>query len=113
MRKFLTRVLGLGALAAATYAIWRKLSRLMSSPGLNWEPQPFPYPPQPRSEPAAEPWVDPAPGGSCPASHPVKAKLARGIFHVHGGASYERTSPDRCYRSTDAAEADGLRAAKR
>jgi hypothetical protein len=135
MRKFLTRVFGLGALAAATYGVWRKISPRTSSPGLNWEPQPFPYPPQPRSEPstpapeAAEPatkpadkpaakatpapWVDPAAGGTCPASHPLKAKLASGIFHVPGGANYERTTPDRCYTSPEAAIADGLRAAKR
>jgi hypothetical protein len=27
--------------------------------------------------------------------------------------NYDRTNPDRCYRDADAAEADGLRAAKR
>ena len=135
MRKLLTRVFGLGVVAAAGYAIWRKLSPPPSSaestgsPGLSWEAQPFPYPPQPRSQPAAapapksaakpgakptsEPWVDPAAGGTCPASHPVKAKLTSGIFHVPGGANYERTTPDRCYTSPEAATADGLRAAKR
>jgi hypothetical protein len=43
----------------------------------------------------------------------VKAKLASGIYHRPGGQSYERTRPDRCYRDGGAAEADGLRAAKR
>jgi hypothetical protein len=57
-------------------------------------------------------WVDPV-DGTCPATHPVKAKLASKIFHVPGGLSYERTKPDRCYRDAAAAEADGLRAAKR
>jgi hypothetical protein len=43
----------------------------------------------------------------------VKAKLSSGIFHVPGGANYARTQADRCYVSADAAETDGLRAAKR
>jgi hypothetical protein len=42
----------------------------------------------------------------------VKAKLGSGIFHVPGGASYERTKADRCYCDADAAQRDGLRAAK-
>ena len=50
--------------------------------------------------------------GSCPASHPVKAKLASGIYHEPGGGNYERTKADRCYLDRTAAEADGLRAAK-
>ena len=48
-----------------------------------------------------------------PEHHPVKAKLASGIFHVPGGQSYDRTLPDRCYVDAAAAEADGFRAAKR
>lgn len=59
------------------------------------------------------PWVDPGKDGSCPPSHPVKAKLASGIFHEEGMLNYERTNADRCYRDRAAAEADGLRAAKR
>ena len=43
----------------------------------------------------------------------MKAKLASGIYHVPGGGNYERTKPDRCYVSAEAAEADGLRPAKR
>lgn len=58
------------------------------------------------------PWVAPV-DGACPATHPVKAKAASGIYHVEGGANYERTVPDRCYLSPAAAEADGYRAAKR
>ena len=73
----------------------------------------------PAVEPGTEPapsdatWVKPAAAGPCPEGYPVKAKLASKIFHVPGGASYERTTPDRCYTSAEAAEADGLRAAKR
>jgi len=58
-------------------------------------------------------WVEPEADGSCPSSHPVKAKLESGIFHVEGGRFYERVHPDRCYRDAASAEADGLRPSKR
>jgi hypothetical protein len=57
-------------------------------------------------------WVEPT-AGVCPATHPVKAKLASKIFHLPGMANYERTKPDRCYADAATAEADGLRQAKR
>ena len=57
-------------------------------------------------------WVEPS-GSVCPTTHPVKAKLASKIFHLPGMLNYERTNPDRCYRDEQAAEGDGLRAAKR
>jgi hypothetical protein len=110
---------------------------------IDWEPAPFPFPPVPRpatsaasaasaaeiaeapvpapaSEPAPTPapastndaWVEPD-DGVCPASHPVKAKLRSGIFHVPGGQNYDRTHADRCYLDADAAQADGLRQSQR
>jgi hypothetical protein len=57
-------------------------------------------------------WVDPT-GTICPQSHPVKGKLSSMIFQVPGNFAYDRTTPDRCYKSTDAAEDDGFRPAKR
>jgi hypothetical protein len=121
----------LGISAAATYAIYQALAaRRPDTGGLTFEPQPFPSLPRPvpkaaapspapRTAPGtaaaaaqAEPWLE-ADEGSCPVSHPVKAKLASGIFHVPGGQSYERTKADRCYVDAPAAEADGLRPAKR
>jgi micrococcal nuclease len=51
--------------------------------------------------------------GACPEGYPVKAKVASGIYHVSGGLSYARTTPDRCYASAADAEADGFRPAKR
>jgi hypothetical protein len=57
-------------------------------------------------------WVEPT-GDVCPTSHPVKGKLGSKIFHLPGMLNYERTRPDRCSRDGDAAEADGLRPAKR
>jgi hypothetical protein len=62
--------------------------------------------------PADGSWVAPV-GGVCPTTHPVKASLARRIFHVPGGASYGRVTPERCYRSPEDAERDGLRQAGR
>ena len=111
-RSVVWRTLGLGVLAGSAYALWRAIEANRTT--VRWEPQPFPSPPQPgaAAPAAAPPWVDPD-DGSCPASHPVKAKLASGIYHRPGGQSYDRTRPDRCYRDPAAAEADGLRAAKR
>ena len=111
MHKTVRRLLGIGVLAGIAYALWRKLpAQAEAAP--HWEPQPVPFPPQPVVEqPAA--WIEPVEAGNCPAHHPVKAKLASGIFHVPGGASYSRTAPDRCYLSPEAAQADGLRPSKR
>ena len=51
--------------------------------------------------------------GECPPTHPVKAKMSSGIYHLPGMVAYGRTHPDRCYLDPAAAEADGLRPAKR
>lgn len=59
-----------------------------------------------------EPWIDPE-GNICPDSHPVKGKLSSMIFQVPGNFAYDRTKPDRCYESANAATADGMRPAKR
>ncbi|MGZ4799229.1 MAG: sunset domain-containing protein [Acidimicrobiia bacterium] len=58
------------------------------------------------------PWVEPD-DGSCPLSHPVKAKLSSGIYHLPGGGNYDRIRAERCYVDADAATADGLRPPKR
>jgi hypothetical protein len=110
--KNMRRVLGVGILAGAAYAIWRKTASRAPAPAGGWEPQPFPFPPQPVPD-ATVAWVEPVEAGTCPANHPVKAKLSSGIYHLPGGANYARTQPDRCYRSAEAAEADGLRPSKR
>ena len=57
-------------------------------------------------------WVEPE-GNVCPGSHPIKAKLRSGIFHLPGMAAYSRTTPDRCYSDEAAAQTDGLRKAAR
>jgi hypothetical protein len=124
MRKSLKRLLGIGILGGAAYAAWRAWNaRVPDRPrGVEWETAPFPFPPIPRSTPdvpsagatapAAAPWVEPDADGGCPESHPIKAKLSSGIYHVPGGANYNRTKPDRCYVDEAAAAADGLRPSK-
>jgi hypothetical protein len=125
MRSAFRRAVLAGILAGLAYAIWRKVRARVPpmDPALEWQTAPFPFPPAPR--PAAAPQAPPAPGvpraaatphawvapvnGGCPVSHPVKAKLSSGIFHVPGGQNYDRTKPDRCYLDAAAAEADGLR----
>jgi hypothetical protein len=127
MRKSVKRALGLTMIAGASYAAWRSFAKRAGgatalTPGTHWEPQPFPFPPQPATDlPASVPepegsaspaaWVEPA-DGECPPGYPVKAKVASGIFHVEGGGNYDRTKPDRCYATPAAAEADGLRQSK-
>jgi hypothetical protein len=131
MRKGSKRLLRTGILTGLAYAGWRWYTAQApaSKDHISWESAPFPFPPVPRpSVPkveavakvetvakveAVEPFTTPGADGSCPTTHPVKAKLASGIYHVPGGGNYERTKPDRCYVDAAAAEADGLRAAKR
>jgi hypothetical protein len=69
------------------------------------------WPSVPTRTQAPEGWVEPE-GRACPASHPVKAKLSSGRFHMPGMAVYDRTIPDRCYATPEAAEVDGLQRAK-
>lgn len=137
----LKRTCKAGLASVVAYAAWRLYQskrRAPENPG-GWQPQPFPYPPVPRASSDGDahlrphvpvdmtpgggpeiddegvsvvPWMEPV-GGGCPASHPVKAKLASGIYHEPGGASYERTQPDRCYLDAESAQADGLRPSKR
>jgi hypothetical protein len=63
-------------------------------------------------EPAPGTWVE-ASGTLCPETHPIKAKLSSRIFHLPGMLAYDRTRPDRCYATAEAADADGFTKAKR
>jgi hypothetical protein len=53
-------------------------------------------------------WVLPHDNG-CPTGFPVKVKESSGIYHLPGGAHYERVHPDRCYTNAESATADGFR----
>ena len=75
----------------------------------------WPSLPEPDATPRVKPpktWVEPT-DGACPATHPVKAKLSSGLFHLPGMLAYARTHADRCYLSEAAAEADAFTKAKR
>lgn len=106
MRRIILLVL-LAAAGGAAWSWWR-------------EQHGPPSPPEPPSWPPFEPpqtiveatWVPPLDDGSTPDGFPIKAKDSSGIFHVPGGRFHERTKPDRCYASAEAAEADGYRRSK-
>ena len=66
----------------------------------------------PDDVPPSQRWSDPV-GKACPPGFGVKVKLASGIYHLPGMFAYDRTIPDRCYASAEAARADGFRPAKR
>jgi len=57
-------------------------------------------------------WVAPDADGACPITHPIKANGNSKIFHVPTGRFYERTNPERCYPTPEAAVTDGYRQAK-
>jgi len=130
VKKLARRGAVIGACIGLGYAAWRFIqTRTNVSDAVRFEPQPFPLPPRPVAvEPLERPGpshlapapptddgvaVDPDAAGNCPMSHPIKGKLASGIYHRPGAFAYERTRADRCYRDETAAQHDGLRAAKR
>lgn len=130
MLTLLRRVFLLALLAGGGYAAWTAWQRRNES-----APSPPEWPPlQPAAETAsagrveadvgdsaptedvgdAAPvpdWVEPV-DGTCPVSHPIKANDNSKIFHLPGGRFYDRTAPERCYATEDAAVRDGYRAAK-
>jgi hypothetical protein len=129
VRKWSKRIVGAGLLAGTAYAVWRAFEERVRTSPIEWTPAPFPSPPMPvlhdpedgakadaeegaKADADGSGWIAPV-GDACPASHPVKAKLASGIYHPPGGLLYERTITDRCYVDSASAEADGLRASKR
>lgn len=123
MARLLTRLLIVAVISALVAAAIKALRgdaapQFSNHPSVTGGPAASPPIESPKAAPAkpvsapAESWADPV-DEECPDGFPVKAKLSSGIFHVPGGQSYDRTAPDRCYRSADLAEADGLRAAKR
>jgi hypothetical protein len=107
MTRRLRWILTVVAVSAVIVALWRR-----STPRPERQAPPiwpaFEPPPVAAPPPA---WVAPI-DGACPASHPVKVNARSGIYHVPGGRSYDRTTPDRCYATPDEAERDGYRRAK-
>lgn len=130
IRRLFRFALKLGVVGSAVALAAKALDRRRSAtPATDWSAGREPWPPVdvPRDTTTAPPspaagegdrgdhavWSEPDEDGSCPASHPVKAKLTSGVFHLPGMANYERTKADRCYPDADAAQADDLRQAKR
>ena len=120
MRRWLFRLLFLAAVVGLLVTLVRRRN-------VGAEPAPRPgWPPLDGEDEGAQPalptvaeevpssarWSDPV-EKACPPGFEVKVKLASGIYHLPGMFAYDRTIPDRCYASAEAAEADGFRAAKR
>jgi hypothetical protein len=59
----LRRILGLGLIAGAAYAVWRAIEANRAEHDTGWRAQPFPFPPEPSSPDAVTdgPDSDPAP----------------------------------------------------
>ena len=88
-----------------------------SSPQLVGKPAPKPKPkptpkPTPKPAPAPAPSV-PGNGWNCPEGYPIKGNADSGIYHVPGGAFYDRTNPEECFRTPEDARRAGYRASKR
>ncbi|MBA2598225.1 MAG: hypothetical protein H0V00_16505, partial [Chloroflexia bacterium] len=47
-------------------------------------------------------------GQDCPPGFPVKGNLPSRMFHLPGQATYERTNPEICFASAEAASAAGF-----
>jgi hypothetical protein len=118
MRRWLFRLLFLAAVAGLLIALVRRRS-VGAEPALRPS-----WPPLDDADddggtatvaddtPPSARWSDPV-EKACPPGFEVKVKLASGIYHLPGMFAYDRTIPDRCYASAEAAAADGFRAAKR
>jgi hypothetical protein len=62
--------------------------------------------------------VAPGSAWTCPASHPIKGNFTTYngescIHHMPGGRFYDKTKPERCYATENAARKDGCRRSKR
>ena len=118
MRRWLFRLLLLAAVAGLLVMLVRRRN-VGAEPAVRpvWPPlddgeEAGPVATVPEEVPPSKRWSDPV-EKACPPGFEVKVKLASGIYHLPGMFAYDRTIPDRCYASAEAAEADGFRAAKR
>ena len=118
MRRWLFRLLFLVAVAGLLVSLLRR-RHVGAEPTVRpvWPPlddaeETRAVAPVPEEVPPSARWSDPV-ERACPPGFDVKVKLSSGIYHLPGMFAYDRTIPDRCYASAEAAEADGFRAAKR
>ncbi len=53
-RGFFGRLVRFGFLAGAAYAVWRAIEANRADQRTTWDPQPFPFPPQPHTDAAPD-----------------------------------------------------------
>lgn len=69
--------------------------------------------PKPTAPPPRPTRTTPINGWDCPSWAPIKGNASSMIYHVRGGAFYDRTKPEECFSSEAAAKAAGYRKSKR
>ena len=126
--RIIKRILKLAVITAIVGALVSWFRSRSSEEDENSEEEDLPWPPirtneteststvvEPNDGSPVEPreWLSCDESGNCPESHPIKAKDSSGLYHIPGGNIYERTIPDRCYATIEAAEADGYRQSQR
>jgi len=100
----------LAVLGGAAYSWWNgRKGTLAPAAAPEWPPITIASESVPATD---QTWVPANEDGSSPPGYPVKVKTSSGIYHVPGGRFHERTRPDRCYATAEAAEADGYRPSK-
>lgn len=85
------------------------------APGLRPDSDAVATPPAPPWLSLVRPEPDSVPGDGTAAvrdGYPIKGNGRSGIYHVPGGFAYDRTVASICFRSAEAAQAAGFRAAK-
>jgi hypothetical protein len=119
VRRLILLVL-LAAIGGAAFNWWReRTAQPTADDAPAWPPLETVAAPEVATATSAEPtitqptsWAEPTADGSCPDGFPIKANDKSGIYHVPGGRFYDRTKPERCYTTAEAALADGYRQAK-
>ena len=126
--RIIKRILKLAVVTAIVGALVSWFRSRSSEEDENSEEEDLPWPPirtneteststvvEPNDGSPVEPreWLSCDESGNCPESPPIKAKDSSGLYHIPGGNIYERTIPDRCYATLEAAEADGYRQSQR
>jgi hypothetical protein len=97
-------------------AAWPSSSKSAEAPKVTTTPPPVAQPDRQRAE--GRPGVPPESAWTCPAPQPIKGNFTtssgeRCIYHVPGGQFYDKTKPERCYATEEAARQDGCRRSRR
>lgn len=69
------------------------------------------------AQPVGQVGVPPKDPWTCPTSHPIKGNLTTRtgecIYHLRGGAFYDKTKPELCFATEEEARRGGCRRSKR